>query len=106
MKQLAEKIIVKLIQDYIKDNKYLNDPKYFKNNYWSWAAWDSLAARGQVGGCGICNNNFYNATLKNKRVCTKKGQKGNKYTVEISGNLCRDCVMRIQKELNVEFKRN
>ena len=106
MRQLAEKTIIKRIQDYIKINKYLNDSKYFKNNYWSWAAWDSWAAKGQAGGCGICNNNYYNATLRNKRACTKRGQKGGKYGVEISRQLCQDCVMRIQKELNVEFKRN
>ena len=97
MRQLAEKIIIKRIQDYIKSNKYLNDPKYFKNNYWSWAAWDSWAAKGQAGGCGICNNNYYNATLRNKRAWTKKGgQKA--FLNEASINLCDSCVHIIKQK--------
>ena len=106
VKQLAEKTIIKRIQDYISNNKYLSDPKYFKNNYWSMAAWDSWAAKGQAGGCSICNNNFYNASLRNKRANTTHGGQNKRWHVEVSSNVCSECVKRIEINLNVEFKRN
>lgn len=103
MKKLLEKTITNRIKRYIEGNKYLRDAKYYKNNYWSWAAWDSWAAQGQAGGCGICNNKYHNASLRNKRACTRKGGDCYKYTVDVSVNICSSCVTKIHKILGVNF---
>ncbi len=105
MRRLSKEIIINNIKKYIGSNKFLNYSKYFKNNYWSWAAWDSWAATGKAGGCRICNNNFYNASLRNKRATTKKGSKSNKYNIEVSANFCSECVKLIETEINFEFKK-
>lgn len=87
----------------VKSNKYLREPIYYKNNYWSWAAWDSWAAKGQAGSCG-CGCGYYNANLCNKRVTTEKGGRRNncKHAIE---KLCSDCVMGIEKRVNIQFKK-
>lgn len=88
----------KAINSFISSNKFLSDAKYFKNNYWSMAAWDSWAARGQAGGCGCCPERSYNGTLCNKRAA-------NKWCKHVSRNLCSDCIGKIEKKLNINFKR-
>ena len=91
------------IQRFIKQNKFLYDPKYHKNNYWSWAAWDSSAARGYAGGCSCCRANHYNASLRNKRV---KGGEGRMKYGDVGRNICATCVNKIEEILNVKFLRN
>jgi hypothetical protein len=96
----------KTVADYIKTNKFLSNPIHHKNNYWSWAAYDSWAARGQAGCyCGICLNGHYNGTLKNRRAKTKRGGKPDRWPVDVSRNACYECVREIEKQLGVEFKR-
>lgn len=97
----------KTVADYIKTNKFLRDPIHYKHNYWSWAAWDSWAAQGKAGCyCGICGNQFYNGTLKNKRAKQMRGYKtAEKYPVNVSRNACSYCVREIEIQLGVEFKK-
>lgn len=94
------------VKSYILSNKFLREPAHYKNNYWSWAAWDSWAAQGKAGGCGICGNGYYSGTLKNKRAKTyKSGGKPEKYPIDLSRNLCSECVIEIHKQIGVEFKK-
>ena len=57
----------KRLLNFIKDNKFLNDPKYYKNNIWSLAHFESNAANGTAGSCWVCRSGYYNASLENKR---------------------------------------
>ena len=99
----------KWISEIIQSNKFLRAPKFYQNNYWSWAAWDSWAAQGKAGSCG-CGCGYYNATLKNKRAATEKGGKhwssGKKYPVDISRHLCSDCVRKIEIKIEYNFQRH
>ncbi len=100
----------KRITELIANNKFLREPKYYKNNYWSWAAWDSWAAKGKAGSCG-CGCGYYNGTLHNKRAATRKGRnydfdRGKRWPVDISSNLCYDCVNRIEEKINFKFKKH
>ena len=99
-----EKTITKNIQNYIEINKFLREPKYFKNNYWSMAAWDSWAAQGKAEGCYTCSNQYYNGHLRNKRACTKRGGESSKYKVDISAQFCDACINRIHNILNTKFR--
>lgn len=94
----------KRLDELVKSNKFLADPKYYKNNYWSTAAWDSWAAQGKAGSCG-CGCGFYNAGLANKRRQTVKGGRKDvcKRVVE---KLCSDCVHGIEKRIGVTLKRH
>lgn len=95
---------IKRIELLITSNKFFADPKYYKNNYWSWAAWDSWAAKGQAGSCG-CGCGYYNATLHNTRKNTEKG--GRKaFLKNVSPALCSNCVTIIEDKLNYKFKRH
>lgn len=96
------------VKAYITRNKYLRNPIHHKNNYWSWAAWDSWAAQGKAGGCGCCRNGYYSGTLKNKRAKTYKGKLGRseKYPIDVSLNLCSECVNEIHKQIGTEFKKH
>ena len=67
MKAINEKTRTKRVKDMITNVKWLNNPKYFKTNKVSIAAWDSWAAQGQAGGCGVCGVSHHNATVYNKR---------------------------------------
>lgn len=103
----------KSVEKYILGNKFLREPKHYKNNYWSWAAWDSWAAQGKAGGCGCCSEGSYNGTLKNKRAKTYKGKTYHgqirppeKYPIDVSRNLCSDCIYEIHKQIGVEFKKH
>lgn len=83
----------------IEKNKFFNDSKYWKNNYWSWAAWDSWAAQGKAGGCSTCRENYYIATLANTRA-------NNKFCKQVSGHFCNACVDEIEKVIKRKFKRH
>lgn len=97
-RKLAESTIERNIKKYIAGNKYLNDSKYYKNNRWSLAAWDSWAAEGKAGGCCTCNNNYYNGTLVNTRA-------SHDWCKQVSGSFCHDCIQKIIKELgDIKFK--
>lgn len=99
----------KRVLEYISKNKYLVNSVHFKNNYWSWAAWDSWAARGQAGGCCVCHEGHYNATLHNKRAKTKRSYHGktehSSYAIDVSWHICSQCVTLIEKEIGTQFKR-
>lgn len=95
----------KQISSLVVENKYFSNPIHHKNNYWSWAAWDSWAAQGKAGGCGYCANKHYNATLKNKRAKTKSGGNNEQWPVDCSRNICYECVKLVEKNIGVEFKR-
>lgn len=95
----------KKVEKYISENRYIKDSKYHKNNYWSWAHWESWAAQGKDGGCGICGERHYNATLRNKRYKTAKG--GRKpFLNYVSCHCCSECVDLIEKNIGVQFKRD
>ena len=96
-RQLADSTILRNIEKMIESNKFLNDSKYYKNNNWSMASWDSWAAQGQAGGCSTCNNDFYNGTLTNKRASHDSCR-------HVSETFCLYCIQKIEKELNVKFK--
>ncbi len=97
-----EQKIIKKIDLLIETNKYFNDPKYYKNNYWSNAAWDSWAAQGKAGSC-ICGCGYYNTTLNNTRKNTDKGGK-KAWLKNVSPNLCSNCKNIIETKLNYKFK--
>lgn len=94
----------KRIGGIIQSNKFLRDPKYFKNNYWSMAAWDSWAAQGKAGGCSGCGVGYYSATLHNKRRTTMLGG-GEAFCKEASGNFCCDCLNFIEIKTGIKLKR-
>jgi hypothetical protein len=95
---------LKWLQNYTVSNKYLADPKYYKNNYWSWAAWDSWAAKGKVGSCP-CGCGHYNATLCNTRSKTARGGRED-VCKNVSVHLCSECVFKIEKIVNHKFERH
>jgi len=87
----------------IKGIKFLNNPKYYKNNIWSWAAWDSCAAQGRTyDSCRCCRAKHYNATLKNKR--NSKGKSGSYAWANGLVNLCSECVKEVEKIVDYKFK--
>jgi hypothetical protein len=94
---------MKHIKQNIENNKFLANPKYHKNNYWSVAHFESWAVQGKAGGCTCCKKTrHYNATLYNKRA-TNGGK--NKWG-ELSGRYCNECMVNIEKELGTKFKRD
>jgi len=95
----------KWLNEIIQKNKFLREPKYYKNNYWSWAAWDSWAATGKAGGCGGCGVSYYNGTLANKRATTKKGGRED-VCKRVSSNFCYDCVSKIEEKVNYKFQKH
>lgn len=105
--QLIQEKRIKLSDDLIQKNKYLRNPIHYKNNYWCWAAWDSWAAQGKAGSCR-CGCGYYNGTLKNKRTKTYKNRDGRfeKYPLEVSPDLCSDCIHIIEEKIKTKFKRH
>ncbi len=79
-------------------NKFLADKKYYKNNYWSTAAWDSWAAKGQAGSCR-CGCGYYNISLANKRASTYSC----KYVIE---KICYECFLIIENSIQYKFPRH
>lgn len=90
------------IEKHIQNNKFLANPKYYKNNYWSVAHFQSWAARGQDGGCTLCKAKHYNATLCNKRAT----HGGRNITKSLKGKYCDKCFKAIEEKLNIKFKRS
>jgi hypothetical protein len=87
----------------VQSNRFLSNPNYYKNNFWSTAAFDSWAAKGQAGSCG-CGCGYYNHSLCNTRRSTKRG--GSKeHCRHVVEKICHDCVNGIEKRLQVKFKR-
>jgi hypothetical protein len=101
MRQLAKSTIENRVKGKIDKIKFLNDPKYFKNNYWDIAHFESWAANGKAGGCHCCNNNYYNASLHNKRHNDKHSSHGNwrKCIMKV----CGDCKRIFEEKIGAEF---
>lgn len=102
--QLKAERHLKWLRNYTLDNKYLAYEKYYKNNYWSWAAWDSWAAKGKAGSCP-CGCGYYNATLCNKRSKTAKGGRED-VCKHVSSHFCYNCVGEIEKIVGFKFERH
>ena len=83
--------------------KFLNDSKYYKNNIWSLADWDSWAAQGKCGYCQCCFKDGYNASLENKRYTGK-----NHCSTNWKGNtivkVCYDCKNKIEEIIGYKFE--
>ncbi len=94
----------KRLDELVKKNRFLRDQKYYKNNHWSWAAWDSWAAQGKAGSCG-CGCGYYNGTLRNSRKTTGVGGQKS-WLPEVSPKLCYDCVQGIEKRINHTFQKH
>lgn len=94
----------KRISDLIERVKFLRDPKYYKNNYWSWAHYQSWAVNGKAGSCG-CGCGYYSASLNNKRHTTERGGRES-FCKQVIEKLCSDCVKMIEVKIGVEFKRD
>lgn len=103
MKNINNKTREKRISNFIRSIKYLYNKKYYKINKVSCAAWDSWAAQGKAGGCRICNNNFYNKTLHNKRASTRKNGYKSDWVFNHFGHLCDECYDELEKQLDYEF---
>lgn len=93
----------KWLDELVKSNKFLRESTYHKNNFWSVAAYDSWAARGQAGSCA-CGCGYYNASLCNTRRNTKKGC-GREYCKHVMERFCENCISEIEKRLNTKFRR-
>ena len=94
------------VKSFIKEYKFLSDKKYYKTNKVSVAAYDSWAARGQAGGCRLCNCKSYIYNIHNKRYTTIEREKGRAWHwQEIGGNLCSPCYQEVEKQCNYEFER-
>lgn len=91
----------KWVDSLIQSNKFLREPKYHKNNYWSNAAWDSWAAKGQAGSCG-CGCGYYNGSLCNTRRHTRRGGQV-EHCKHVHERVCYDCRQKIEAKLNVKF---
>lgn len=92
----------KRLDGLVQSNKFLREQKYYKGNYWCWAAYDSWAAQGKAGSCG-CGCGYYNVSLRNNRRTTLRGGRNDtmKYVLE---KLCSNCSTEIEKRLNTKFK--
>jgi len=94
---------IKRIDELVSSLKFLANPSYYKNNFWSMAAWDSWANQGKAGSCG-CGCGNYQASLNNTRRSTRKGGRKEhcKYVFE---RICTDCISIIENKIGVQFKR-
>ena len=97
-KPLKESTILSRVKSFIENNKFLSNPKYFKNNFWSWAHFSSWVAEGKCGMCLICRD-YPIASLCNTRHTTKFCKKTH------DGYICYTCVKKVEEEINCEFKR-
>lgn len=102
--QIKEERHLKWLRNYTISNKYLADKKYYKNNKWSIAHWQSWAAQGKVGSCP-CGCGYYNGTLTNKRSRTYKGGIENSCK-EVSVHFCENCIQKIEDIIGEKFKRS
>lgn len=93
----------KRLDELIQRSKFLREPKFYKNNFWSWAAWDSWANQGKAGSCG-CGCGSYTASLCNTRRNTRLGG-GKENCKHVIERFCGECVNSIEKKLNIQFRR-
>ena len=84
--------------------KFLKDKKYYKNNIWSMAAWDSWAARGTAGGCNCCSAKHYNGSLENKRYTHQPCSSSTSWQCNDIVKLCSECISKVEKIIDYEFK--
>lgn len=94
--------IEKRIKQVIANSKYLSNEKYFKMNKVSVAAWDSWAARGQAGGCGVCHAKNYIYTVYNIRHTTKYHSWSSN---PVSPQMCSQCYQELENQLNYSFRK-
>ena len=94
----------KWLDGLVQSNKYLREAKFYKNNYWSWAAWDSWAAQGKAGSCG-CGIGHYNGTLANTRAKTRKGGREDSCK-QVSSHFCSNCIDKIEEKINHKFRKH
>jgi len=97
---------IKKVKEFIKLKKILREKKYYKTNKVSCAHFGSWAAQGKAGGCFICNNNYYNYTLHNRRFSTRSAtQKVSSWSFIEFGNLCSECYSELEKQCNYIFEK-
>jgi hypothetical protein len=104
VKEITQKTREQRIRTLIASSKFLNNTKYFKTNKVSVAAYDSWAARGQVGGCSKCNSKSYIYTIHNKRLTKSSNVFGGSWSSrDIGGHLCEECYKEVEKQCNYKF---
>lgn len=101
-RKIADSTRKKRIEELIKSSKFLSGKKYFKTNKVGVAAWDSCAAQGQAGGCGVCNVGHHNYSVYNKRHTTKWQRSW--HSNEIT-KLCGGCYSELEKQCSYEFEK-
>jgi len=104
-KEILQKTREQWVKSFIQSIKFLDDKKYHKNIKVSCAAWDSWAARGQAGGCRICNAGHYNYSFQQTRRTTISGNKPKVYHWNEFGKVCSSCFDEIEKQCNFNFKK-
>ena len=100
--QLKAEKHVRWLLNYTLDNKYLHYQKYYKNNKWSIAHFESWAVQGKAGSCP-CGCGWYDSTLINSRARTRKGGKENSCK-DVSIHFCSDCRNKIEDIIGHKFK--
>jgi len=90
MKKKSEKNTLKSIEYFIKDNKFINDKKYYKNNVRLVAHFESDISRNGI--CTFCLGDSPLNSLYNKR-------KGELFSREaaISHQFCDSCLMKMKE---------
>ena len=103
MKPISEKTRIKRVKSFIERHKFLANSKHHKYIRVSVAAFDSWAARGQAGGCGICNVKHYNCSFQHSRYTTTRGGESKRYHWNEIGQVCSDCYREIEKQCKYKF---
>lgn len=107
VREITEKTRQDRVKSFIGRYKFLKDPKYYKTNKVSVAAWDSWAAQGTAGGCVICPAGYHIHSVKNKRYTTtnKDASRREWYWQKVGGDLCDVCYRELEKQCNYEFNK-
>jgi len=96
-KEIAQNTRENWVKRFIERNKFLSNPKHYKNILISSAAYDSFAAKGQAGSCEICGIGHYNCSFQHKRFTTKNRNKSCEYHWNDFGEICSACFDEIEK---------
>lgn len=105
-KEIAQSTREQRIKRFIASRKFLSNSKYHKTNKISCAHFESWAARGQAGGCRLCNCGHYNYTIHNKRyTTTSRNSNRMVWHYAAIGKLCSECYAEVEKQCNYEFKK-
>jgi len=103
MNEIKQKTREDRIKRFIAGIKFLQDPKHYKNIKVSWAAYDSWAAKGQAGGCSVCNAGHYNCSFQHKRFTTRKQNEPREYHWNDFGKICSACYEEVEKQCGYKF---